>query len=126
VTALRVILGFSILSTGAHYAHNFVYAEDYPGSGSAIQVAILLSWPLLTGIAIYGYRLYDARRFREAHVCLLLYAPLALLTPAHFLYGQPDIPPFFYATIFTDGLAGLAVVGFVVWSETRTGALARR
>ena len=126
MTALRVILGLSILSTGVHYTHNFVYAEDYPGSGSAVKVAILLSWPLLTGIAVYGYRLYAAGRFREAHVCLLLYAPLALLTPAHSLYGQPDIPAFFYATIFTDGLAGLAVVGFVVWSATRTGSLARR
>ena len=120
MTALRVILGFSILSTAAHYTHNFVYAEDYPGSGPAVKVAIVLSWPLLTAIAIYGYRLYAAGRFREAHVCLLLYAPLALLTPAHFLYGEPDIPAFFYATIFTDGLAGLAVVGFVVWSASRT------
>jgi hypothetical protein len=38
------------------------------------------------------------------------------VTPLHFVQGNPDIPLFFYATIFTDGLAGLAVVGFVVWS----------
>jgi hypothetical protein len=31
--ALRVILWFSILSTGAHYTHNFVYMGDYPGGG---------------------------------------------------------------------------------------------
>ena len=53
----------------------------------------------------------------------MLYAPLGLITPAHFLYGEPDIPAFFYATIFTDGIAGLAVVGFVVWSARRTEAL---
>jgi hypothetical protein len=60
---------------------------------------------------------------REAHICLLLYAPLGLVTPAHFFYGDPDIPAFFYATIFTDGIAGLAVVGFVVWSARRKEAL---
>ncbi len=118
-----MILCFSILSTGAHYAHNFVRMDDYPGGGTGVKVAILLSWPLLTAIAVYGYRLYAAGRFREAHICLLLYAPLGLVTPAHFLYGEPDIPAFFYATIFTDGIAGLAVVGFVVWSARRHGPL---
>jgi hypothetical protein len=114
--ALRLILGFSIVSTAAHYTHNFVAVEDYPGGGLGVQIAIVMSWPVLTAIGLYGYRLYTEGRFREAHICLLLYAPLGLLTPAHFLYGAPDIPAFFYGTIFTDGLAGLAVVGFVAWS----------
>jgi hypothetical protein len=124
MTALRLIVGFSILSTAAHYTHNFIRIDDYPGGGVAIQVAIVLSWPLLTAIGLFGYRLYAAGRFREAHICLLLYAPLGLLTPAHFLYGDPDIPAFFYATIFSDGLAGLAVVGFVIWSATRSPEVA--
>ena len=116
LTALRLILGFSIVSTATHYTHNFVAVDDYPGGGPALQVAIVLSWPALTAIGLYGYRLYTEARFREARICLLLYAPLGLLTPAHFLSGEPDVPPIFYATIFTDGLAGLAIAGFVVWS----------
>ena len=119
LTALRLILGFSILSTALHYTHNFVAIEDYPGGGPGIQAAIVLSWPALTAIGLYGYRLYTQGRYREAHICLLLYAPLGLLTPAHFLYGEPDIPPVFYVTLFTDALAGLAVVGFVAWSAGR-------
>jgi hypothetical protein len=119
INTLRLILGFSIVSTALHYTHNFVAVEDYPGSGTGIQVAIVLSWPLLTAIGLYGYRLYTEGRLREAHICLLLYAPLGLLTPAHFLSGDPDIPAVFYASIFTDGLAGLAVVGFVAWSAAR-------
>jgi len=120
VTALRLILGFSIVSTAVHYTHNFVAIEDYPGGGPAIQAAIVLSWPLLTAIGVYGYRLYGEGRFRDAHICLLLYAPLGLLTPAHFLYGEPDVPTVFYLTLFTDALAGLAVVGFVAWSASRS------
>jgi hypothetical protein len=119
INTLRLILGFSIVSTALHYTHNFVAVEDYPGSGTGIQVAIVLSWPVLTVVGLYGYRLYAAGRFREAHLCLLLYAPLGLLTPAHFLSGEPDVPTVFYITIFTDGLAGLAVVGFVAWSAAR-------
>ena len=103
-----------------HYTHNFVAIEDYPGGGTGLQAAIVLSWPLLTAIGLYGYRLYTEGRFRDAHICLLLYAPLGLLTPAHFLSGEPDVPAVFYVTIFTDGLAGLAVVGFVVWSAARS------
>ena len=119
LTALRVILGFSILSTALHYTHNFVAIEDYPGGGPGIQAAIVLSWPALTAIGLYGYRLYTQGRYREARICLLLYAPLGLLTPAHFLYGEPDIPPVFYVTLFTDALAGLAVLGFVAWDARR-------
>jgi hypothetical protein len=89
LTALRLILGFSVVSTATHYTHNFVAVGDYPGGGPALQVAIVLSWPALTAIG---------------------------LTPAHFLSGEPDVPLIFYATIFTDGLAGLAIVGFVAWS----------
>ena len=125
LTALRLILCFSIASTATHYAHNFVAIDDYPGGGPALRVAIALSWPALTAIALYGYRLYTEGRFREAQICLLLYAPLGLLTPAHFLSGEPDIPVIFYATIFTDGLAGLAIVGFVAWSAG-TAAPSRR
>ena len=126
LTALRLILCFSIASTATHYTHNFVAVEDYPGGGPALQAAIVLSWPLLTAIGLYGYRLYTEGRFREAHICLLLYAPLGLLTPAHFLSGNPDVPAVFYASIFTDGLAGLAVVGFVVWSAGREPEAATR
>ena len=125
-TALGLILCFSIASTAIHYIHNFVAVEDYPGGGPALQVAIVLSWPLLTAIGLYGYRLYTQGRFREAHVCLLLYAPLGLITPGHFLSGNPDIPAVFYASIFTDGLAGLAVLGFVAWSATRSRDAATR
>ena len=125
-TALGLILCFSIASTATHNIHNFVAVEDYPGGGPALQVAIVLSWPLLTAIGLYGYRLYTEGRFREAHVCLLLYAPLGLITPGHFLSGNPDIPAVFYASIFTDGLAGLAVLGFVAWSATRSRDAATR
>ena len=122
-SALRWILVASIASTAAHYSHNFVEIERYPQaswiSGGVIQALILVSWPLLTAVGLYGYRVYVRGRLRTAHACLVAYSFLGLLTPGHFLSGSPDIPAFWYATIFTDFIAGASIVAFVVWSATR-------
>ena len=61
LSVLRWILGFGIVSTGLHFTHNFVAIDQYPDdlvSGTVVQVAILLFWPLFTGLALYAYRLY--------------------------------------------------------------------
>ena len=115
---LRAVLAFAIVSTALHYSHNFIELDSYPGAGGAdgIRPVVLLSWPLLTAIGLYGYRLHSRGRLEPAYACLLSYALLGLTTPGHFLDGSPDIAPFWYATIFTDGLAGLAIVAFTAWS----------
>jgi hypothetical protein len=123
LSVLRVLLGLSIASTAAHYAHNFVEMDSYPGGGPVVQVLIVLSWPLLTAIGLYGYRLYSRGRYRDAHAHLLIYSLTGLITPLHFAYGSPDIPAFWYATIFTDFLAGASIVAFVAWSATRRARL---
>jgi hypothetical protein len=121
VNVLRAILAFSIVSTGVHYTHNFVEVDQYPQSGlgisdGAIQVAVLISWPLLTAIGLWAYRQYAHGRYDRANVPLLIYSLTGLVTIGHFADGVPDIPPVFFASIFTDFLAGLAVAGFAIWS----------
>jgi hypothetical protein len=126
LSALRGILAFSVLSTAAHYAHNYFEIDSYPGGGAGQQALILVSWPVLTAIGVYGYRLYARGDLGRAHACLLIYSLTGLVTPLHFVYGEPDIPSFFYATLFTDFIAGLAVVAFVAWSSSRPSGLATR
>jgi hypothetical protein len=120
LTLLKAILAGSILSTAIHYTHNFVAVKDYPGPGGSfytvVRVAIVVAWPLLTAIGLIGYRRYREKRYGEARVCLVVYSFTGLATMGHFLYGDPKIPAFFYATLFTDALAGLAVLAFVLWS----------
>jgi hypothetical protein len=116
---LRLLLAFSVVSTALHYSHNLFEIDSYPGGGTAQQVLIVLSWPLLTAIGLYGYRLYARGDLRRAHACLLIYSLTGLITPLHFVSGHPDIPAFFYATIFTDFIAGSAIVWFVAWSANR-------
>ncbi len=119
-TVLKAILAASMLSTAIHYTHNFVAVSHYPGPGGSfytvVRVAIVVGWPLLTAIGLIGYRRFREDRHREARVCLAVYSLTGLATMGHFLYGNPKIPAFFYATLFTDALAGLAVLAFVLWS----------
>ncbi len=126
LTALKVILAFSVLSTLSHYTHNFFEVDQYPRSSlvsnGVTQVLIILTWPLLTAIGIWGYRQYAAGRYRQAHGALIAYSFTGLITIGHFMDGSPDIPAFFYATIFTDFGAGLSILGFVVWSMRRVRA----
>ena len=116
---LRGLIAFAVISTAVHFTHNFVEIDRYPDglvSGEVVQVAILVSWPLFTAIGLYGLRLYSHRSYERAHVFLLTYAVMPLTTPGHFLDGSPDIPAFWFATIFTDALAGLGLVAFVFLS----------
>jgi hypothetical protein len=120
LTLLKAILAAGILSTAVHYTHNFIAVSRYPGPGgnfyTVVRVAIVIAWPLLTAIGLLGYRRYRERRYGEARVCLVVYSLTGLVTMGHFAYGNPHIPAFFYATLFTDTLTGLAVLGFVLWS----------
>jgi hypothetical protein len=53
---------------------------------------------------------------------LVAYAMLGFTTLGHFLGGNPDIPPLFYATLFTDFLAGSALLAFVAWTFRQPAA----
>ena len=126
LTILRALLAFAILSTGLHFTHNFVEIDQYPSgfvSEGLIKALIPITWPLYTGVALIGYRLYARGRLRPARVALVLYGLFAMTSLLHFTAGTPDVPPFWFATIFTDGLAGIAVIAFAAWS-TRPRAAA--
>jgi hypothetical protein len=117
---LRGLIAFSVLSTAIHFTHNFFAIEDYPEasfpSNDLVQIGVIVLWPLLTAIGLYGYRLYKEGRHEAANLCIAAYSILGISTLGHFTVGNPDIPAFFYATIFTDGLAGFALAGFALWS----------
>ncbi len=121
VNALRVIIAFNLLSTSVHYTHNFVMAPSYPVvfpfvNATAYRVGIIVFWPLLTALGLWGYQLYKAGEIRRPRIMLAAYSLLGLTTLGHFFGGNPDIPPFFYATLFTDFLAGSALLAFVAWT----------
>lgn len=115
---LRALLALAIVSTAIHYGHNFSAASTYPElppifpSALAFQIGIALTWPLLTAVALWGYREYAGGDLRRAGWAFVLYSALGVSTIGHFLGPIPDIPPFFFATIFTDFLTGAAMLAF--------------
>lgn len=126
LSVLRALIAAEMLSTAIHYTDNFVKVSSYPGPHylyTPTRLAIVISWPLLTWIGLTGYRRYREGRRQEARVCLCVYSLTGLVTLGHFIYGNPQIPAFFYATLFTDAIFGLGVLAFAVWTtrdEVRT------
>ena len=116
---LRGIIVFTTISTLLHYTHNFVAIDQYPASfipDVVTQVGVFVTWPVFTAFGIAGYRLYRQGRYSTAHACLITYSFVGWLTLGHFTAGNPDIAPFFYATILTDAIAAAAITAWVVWS----------
>ncbi|MEV6875195.1 hypothetical protein [Amycolatopsis sp. NPDC051128] len=120
LTPLRVILGFSLLSTTVHYAHNAIRYADYPqlpGISTLVGgIVVAVTWVLLTGFGWLGYRAYAEGRYTKALAFLLVYSLAGMVTLGHFLTGVPRIPAFWFVTIFTDAAAGLALWVFVTWA----------
>jgi hypothetical protein len=123
---------FSVVSTGVHFAHNFVMAEDYPPvwpffpNALAYRVGIVVFWPLLTYLGIRAFRRYRAGKTRGVPSGLIAFGLAGAVSPLHFTGGVPQIPPFFMATIFTDALSGLLLFGFAGWLVYSTRSAARR
>jgi hypothetical protein len=123
---LRLLLAAAVISSGIHYSHNFVMADMYPPlppmfpDSRSFQVGIAIAWPLLTGIAIWGYCQYRARNLRRAGWAFAIYSILGISTIGHFLGPSPDVPTFFFVTIFTDFLTGAAMLAFGVTTLRQT------
>ena len=120
LAVLGVLIVACIVSTAAHYTHNYLEIEHYPQSdlfsNSTIKLAIVIAWPVLTAIGVFACWLYGRRRYVAAYPLLALYSLLGLATLGHFAFGSPHIPPFWYATIFTDALLGFAILTSAHWS----------
>ncbi|MFD9958090.1 hypothetical protein [Amycolatopsis sp. NPDC058986] len=123
LTPLRVILGFSVLTTTFHYAHNVIRAADYPQvpgiSVLVAQILVALAYVVFTVFGVLGYRDYLRGRYWRALGFLMVYSLSGLASAGHFLVGVPQIPAFWFATIFTDTAAALALWAFVTWAASR-------
>lgn len=115
---LKSLLIASIISTAIHLSDNYLYIEKYPQPESISSSSIYLSWIIWTAIALIGYGLYKRDRFWLSYSCLIIYSFCGIDSLGHYLYGaMSEFSVKMHLFIATDGLAGLAILGFVLWSS---------
>lgn len=115
--ALLRILVAGILLTSVHYADNYLYFDEYPQPVSLTRTSVWAGWLLLTGFGIAGYLLHRKGHRAPALVCLVVYSYTGTSSLGHYLYGSlSDFTVKQHVFIGMDGLAGLAVLAFVVWA----------
>lgn len=113
---LPSLLIVSVVSTSIHYTDNFLFFEKYPQPEWITLPSIYISWIILTAIGVAGYWLYR-KRFWLAYVCLVIYSLTGLSSLGHYFYGaMSEFSAKMHLFIWTDGLSGLAVLGFTLWS----------
>lgn len=114
---LKILLIASIISTGIHFTDNYLFIEQYPQPNWITAASIYQSWLILTVLGITAYWLYNYRKFWLSYGCLLVYSFTGLASLGHYFYGSlSQFSAKMHLFILTDGLTGLAILGFVIWS----------
>jgi hypothetical protein len=113
---LLVLLVAEIGSTAVHYGDNWLEIGDYPGSDKLPGAAsVPIAWVLLTIVGLIGYHLYRTEFSRRAHILLMVYSATGISSLAHFIYGAPA-HTVQIVSVAIDGLTGLAMLAFAIWS----------
>jgi hypothetical protein len=114
---LFAIVLLNLISTWLHYTDNALFLNQYPGPAWFTPIGILAIVIVMTPIGLSGYWLYIKRSFWSAYVLLGMYSVTSVSSPAHYLY--PMIMPMslkMHSLIWLDGLSGLSLICFIVWS----------
>ena len=115
--ALRLVLAASVVSTAVHYTDNYLAIGAFPQPDWVDRPSVIVTWVVLTAIGLVGYRLYRRGSHPAAELCLAIYSVTGISTLGHYLSpGAGDIELWRNVSIVGDGLTGLAVLGFAVWS----------
>jgi hypothetical protein len=122
MTLLRVLVGGLLLSTAVHYTDNWLSVEDYaPRTGLIADNPGLVpvAWALFAVVGILGYRAYARRPSTGAHLLLAVFSVSGISTFGHLFYEGNDFAAWQWASVLADGVFGLAVLAFALWSAAR-------
>lgn len=123
---LLILLVASIISTVFHYTDNFIFIRDYPQPEFIIPTSIYLSWFILTAIGIIGYWFFQLQKFWLSFLLLSVYSLTGISSLAHYFYGaMSSFSLKMHFFIWTDGLTGFAILGFVIWSGLTMNQLSK-
>lgn len=115
---LLAILVLNLISTWLHYTDNALFVKQYPGPNWFTTVGVFGVVIVMTPIGLLGYWLYTKGKFWSAYLTLGLYSLTSVSSPGHYFY--PMVTPMsikMHSLIWLDGLSGLLLIGFVLWSS---------
>ena len=122
MNVLRVLVGALLVSTAVHYTDNWLSIEDYaPSTGLLAENPGLIpvAWALFAVVGILGYRDYRRAPSTRAHLLLGVFSVSGISTFGHLLYSGNDFAAWQWASVLADGVLGLALLAFALWSAAR-------
>ena len=117
IATLRVLMAAVVVSTAIHFTDNAFKIDEYPATEPGGTIGVPLFWIAFMTAGFFGYRLYVRGREPLAQFLLFLFAYAGLGSPLHYTSpGGSRLEWWQHASIALDGLTGLAMVAFIVWS----------
>jgi len=114
---LKILLIVSIITTAFHFIDNYINFDLYPQPDWITPPSVYLSWILWTAVGIAGYWLYKRQMFWLSYLCLVFYSFCGLVSLGHYNHGaMSEFSMKMHIFIVADGLVGLAVLAFTLWS----------
>ncbi len=115
---LKTLLISSIVITAFHFTDNYIYFNQYPQPDWITSSSVYRSWIIWTLAGIAGYWLYKNQHFWLSYIFLISYSFCGLVSLGHYSYGAlSDFSMKMHIFIMADGLAGLSILGFTLWSS---------
>lgn len=124
MTVLRILVGALLVSTAVHYTDNWLSIEDYaPSTGLLAENPGLIpvAWALFAALGIAAYRDYARAPSTRAHLLLAAFSIAGISTFGHLLYDGNDFAAWQWASVLADGVLGLAVLAYAMWSAATRG-----
>ena len=117
---LKALVIASLVTSGAHFLHNAVFLESYPGPpwipGAWFVVA---AWFIVAAILVQGYLWHRNGHPRKALVAVSLYCASCVSVFGHYLFGPPhELDLLTNLLIVLEGVGGsVLLVYFVGWAR---------
>jgi hypothetical protein len=120
--ALPIVAGALLVTSAVHYTDNWLSIEDYaPSSGLLADNPglIPLSWLLYAVVAVVGIREYRRAPTTRAHVLLAIFSTSGIVSLGHLTYEGNSWATWQWASVLTDCVLGLLLLGLVLRSAAR-------
>ena len=120
--ALPIVVGALLVSTAVHYTDNWLSIGDYAPQSGVLHDnpgLVPVAWALFAAVGIWGYREYRRAPSTRAHVLLAIFSVSGIATIGHLAYDGNHFVAWQWVSLLADGVSGLAVLGFALWSAAR-------